>query len=69
MKKAEIARRLARTAGLTPGEAADRLDRAVSNILNDLRRGKRATLPGIGRFTRGRDGLLVFQQEGTGSRG
>jgi hypothetical protein len=36
MKKPEIARRLAREAGVTEAEAADQLDRVVEEILSNL---------------------------------
>jgi nucleoid DNA-binding protein len=63
MKKPEIARGMARRAGITAGEAADRLDRVVSQILARLKKGKDAALPGLGRFTHGPDGRLSFERE------
>jgi nucleoid DNA-binding protein len=63
MKKPDVAKRLARRSGVTPAEAADQLDRMVSQILEDLRKGKDACLPGLGRFLRA-GGVLVFQAEG-----
>jgi nucleoid DNA-binding protein len=63
MKKPDIARRLARRSGVTTAEAADRLDRIVSQILDNVRKGKDASLPGLGRFTRTPDGALVFEAE------
>lgn len=67
MKKEEIARRLARESGLTQAEAADRLDRVVHGILSNLRRGRKATLPGLGTFTPG-DAGARFEREGDGQR-
>lgn len=64
MKKPEIAKGLARESGLTEAEAADRLDGVVHEILTKLREGKSAPLPGLGRFTRGRNGALAFRAEG-----
>ncbi|GEM_PF-1620278 len=64
MNKPEIARRWAREAGLTEAEAADRLDVAVSQILNRIRQGGAAPLPGFGTLRRGRDGKLLFEREG-----
>jgi len=63
MKKPEIAKRMARRAGVTKGEAADRVDRVVSQLLARLRKGKDAELPGLGRFTQGPDGRLSFERE------
>ena len=60
----DIAKSMARRAGVTHAEGADRLDRVVHQILSNLRRGKSATLPGLGRFTQGPDGQIVFEQEG-----
>jgi len=58
---------MARRAGVSRAEAADRLDRIVNQILADLRQGKEAALPGLGRFKHGPDGRMVFEREG-GSR-
>jgi len=46
MKKAEIAKRMAQEAGVSPAEAADRLDGVVHEILVKLRKGRPAPLPG-----------------------
>ena len=48
---------------MTEGEAADRLDRAVREILVRLRSGRGADLPGLGRLTAGPDGKVSFQRE------
>jgi nucleoid DNA-binding protein len=64
MKKPEIARHMARQAGVTEAEAADRLDRVVHDILSKLRSGKTASLPGLGRFSTGADGIVKFQRAG-----
>jgi len=40
--------RLAGQLHVTPAVAADQVDRAVADILRRIRRGERATLPGIG---------------------
>ncbi len=68
MKKPEIARKIARRAGVTPAEAADRVDRVVRQVLSRLRRGRDAELPGLGRFTHGSDGQFVFEREPGGGR-
>jgi nucleoid DNA-binding protein len=62
MKKEEIAKRMARSAGLSEAEAADRLDRVVREILDHLRRGRAARLPGMGQFKRGPDGEVAFER-------
>jgi nucleoid DNA-binding protein len=63
MRKTEIARLMARHAGVTRGEAADRLDRVVREILGRLRKGQGADLPGLGRLTVGPDGKVSFEKE------
>jgi len=60
MKKREIAKQLARQSGVSPAEAADRLDGVVRQILGQLRQGRDASLPGLGKFTRGPDGKVTF---------
>ena len=66
MKKTEIAKRMARRSGVSEAEAADQLDRVVYQILDKLRRGKEAPLPGLGRFHVGRNGKISFQREDSG---
>ena len=66
MKKLEIAKKMARRTGDTEGEAADRVDRVVRQVLCRLRKGQDTELPGLGRFTHGADGLLTFRREGRG---
>jgi nucleoid DNA-binding protein len=51
MKKPDLAKRLARRSGLSVGEAADQLDRAVQQIVRQLRHGREARLPGLGKFS------------------
>ena len=63
MKKPEIARGMARQWGVSEGEAADRLDRVIHQIMMKLRRGVDAPLPGLGRLRRGRDGKVTFERE------
>lgn len=53
MKKPELAKRLARQAGVTRAEAADQLDRVVYQIVSGLRQGKSVPVPGLGEFTPG----------------
>ena len=63
MKKPEIATKMARQSGGTRGEAADRLDRMVQEILDGVRQGKETRLPGLGSFRPGADGRVAFQRE------
>jgi nucleoid DNA-binding protein len=63
MKKPELAKRLARRSKSTVGEAADRLDRIVGEIVRKLKQGEPAHLPGVGAFTVGRDGRVDFEPE------
>lgn len=62
MKKPDIAKQIALKTGVSQGEAADQLDEVVSSILKSLRRGRSATLPGLGRFRRNINGSLQFTQ-------
>jgi len=63
MSKSEIAKLMARQSGGTQGEAADRLDFIVREILDGLRRGQSTRLPGLGSFRQGADGRPSFQRE------
>ena len=63
MKKPEIAREWARQLGVSRAEAADRLDRAVGQILEQLRKGGVAPLPGLGKLRRGAGGRTAFESE------
>jgi nucleoid DNA-binding protein len=63
MKKPELAKRMARRSGVSEAEAADQLDRVVHQILQKLRRGQEAPLPGLGKFRVGHDGKISFEQE------
>jgi len=63
MKKPELVKRLAHGSNSTVAAAADRLDRMVGEILCKLKQGREAHLPGIGAFTRSRDGRLAFRPE------
>ncbi len=63
MKKQEIAKQMARQSGVTQGEAADRLDRVVREILERLREGQSVPFPGLGHFRPGTGGKVVFQRD------
>ncbi len=69
MRKSDIAKQIARRSSVSQGEAADRLDHVVRQILSDLRRGKETKLPGLGRFVHTPDGGIAFEPEGGGRRG
>jgi nucleoid DNA-binding protein len=69
MKRVDIARRIARQTGLTRAEAADRLDGVVSEILDRLRQGKQADLPGLGSFRQDSHGQIYFERSGDRRRG
>jgi len=69
MKKPEIAKRLARQEGVSKAEAADQLDRVVHEILAKLRKGEPASIPGLGQFTPGPEGIFQFEREKRGRRG
>ncbi len=62
MKKSQIAKRLARRAGVSKAEAADQLDRVVHEILSHLRNGQPAPLPGLGTFVPGRSWEFQFEK-------
>jgi nucleoid DNA-binding protein len=63
MKKPEIARRLARQSGISAAAAADELDRVVHRIVTNLRKGREASLPGLGVFAKGPDGTIAFKAD------
>ncbi len=50
MKQKELARELAREAGLPPAVAQDRIDELVHRIVKKLRRGQPVDLPGVGKL-------------------
>jgi len=58
----DIAKRMARRAGVTHAEGADQLDRVVHQILSNLRQGKSAALPGLGRFIHDSNGRISFER-------
>jgi nucleoid DNA-binding protein len=48
VRKKGLAREIARSSGIAPGDAADQLDKAVAQIVNALKKGQTTRLPGIG---------------------
>ena len=64
MKKTDLIREVARTRGLDTGNAADKLDRAVNQVIRALRQGRPAHQPGVGTITPGRTGKAwIFMPE------
>ncbi len=63
MKNPDIALQIARETGITQGEAADQIDELVTSILKTLKKGRSATLPGLGSFRRDLKGGLQFTQD------
>jgi len=63
MKKAAIAKRLAKQSKITPAAAADQLDTVVNEILRRVRKGKPASLPGLGTFRADERGLKFDQEQ------
>jgi nucleoid DNA-binding protein len=64
MKKDELATRLARKARVSKAAAADRLDEVIHDILSSLKRGRTATLPGLGKFVPGKRTAFEFEPKG-----
>lgn len=62
MKKNDLAERLARQAGVSKPDAADQLDRVVHEILQSLRKGRPASLPGLGTFVPGQKPAFKFER-------
>ncbi len=62
MKKEQVARRLARESHMSPGAAADQLDRILNDLLKRVRNGESASLPGLGTFRSGRDQDFQFDR-------
>jgi nucleoid DNA-binding protein len=58
MKKRDLAEQVARAQGIHPGAAADRMDRAVNQIIRALRKGQSARLPGLGVIAPGKPWVL-----------
>lgn len=62
MKKAQLARRLAKQSGITTAAAADQLDELLTNILRRVRQGQSASLPGLGTFIPGPKPAFYFEE-------
>jgi nucleoid DNA-binding protein len=50
MKRAELAKKLARETGLSHSEARNEVDELVHRILNKLRKGQPVKVPGVGKL-------------------
>lgn len=61
MKKCDMVKSVARERGVTAGDAADRMDRAVDRLVRALRSGQPAHVPGVGTITPGK--RWTFRQE------
>jgi len=72
MRRQQLAKRLAKQAGVSHAEAADRLDHVVCQIIANLKKGENALLPGLGKFTPGAKWDFSFDrpsEKGTVRRG
>ena len=54
MKRKEIAKKLAREAGLSHSAARNEVDELVHTILDKLRKGQQVKLPGVGKLLGGK---------------
>ena len=61
MKKSHLAREVAKQNGVQPGDAADEMDRVVTQIVRTLKSGRPARLPGLGTIAPGKP--WTFKQE------
>lgn len=62
MKKAELAKRLAKESGISAAAAADQLDSVLTGILRRIRHGRSASLPGLGTFWPGAKPEFHFER-------
>ena len=53
MKRDDLTERMARQRRTSQAEEADRLDRVVHDLIRKLRRGEKASLPGLGELAPG----------------
>ena len=68
MKQSELIRRLARATGVTPAAAADQLDSIVTGIVERLRKGQTAKIPGLGAFPAGNRSQFDFAKFEKGNK-
>ena len=69
MKQSAFIRRFARATGVTPAAAADQLDHIVANIVDRLRRGQSAKIPGLGAFPAGDRSQFDFAKDAKARKG
>jgi hypothetical protein len=62
MKREQLARRLAKESGITPAAAADQLDQILNGLLQRVRQGHSASLPGLGTFWPGPRAAFYFEE-------
>jgi nucleoid DNA-binding protein len=62
MKKEQLAKRLAKEAGISTAAAADQLDDILTGMLRRVRQGHTARLPGLGTFLPGAQPEFQFEQ-------
>ena len=58
MKKRDLTENIARTQGLPPAAAADKMDQAVNRLIRALKSGQPAHLPGLGTIKPGKRWVL-----------
>jgi nucleoid DNA-binding protein len=63
MKRSDLIKEMTRRTGGDRGDAADQMDRAVTQIIRILRRGKPARLPGLGTINPGKDWTFRAEQD------
>ena len=63
MKNRDLAQRLARKAGIPSAAAADQVDRVVTQIIENIRSGASAKLPGLGTFVAGEKPRFRFERK------
>jgi len=61
MRKKQLAQQLAKESRITAGAAADQVDRVVNDILQRMRKGESAALPGLGTFHPGAGDSFQFE--------
>ena len=62
MKKEQLASQLAKESKITAAAAADQVDRILNDILERIRRGQSASLPGLGTFVPGQKKDFQFDR-------
>ena len=63
MKNKDLAQRLARKTGIPNAAAADQVDRVVTEIIENIRNGESARLPGLGTFVAGEKPRFRFERK------